>query len=251
MLYICIPAFNEAPTIGLLLWRIRRIFEEYQRDYEVIVLDDGSTDATGETLTPYTEVMPLAVERHEVRQGYGTAIDRLARLVARRTRYPRRDAMVVMQGDFTDPPEALPELVKRFEGGADLVVAEQRGAVGSVPAGVRRLRRIAPWLLRPFVRIPGVSDPFGSLRLMRISLVRELIREAGEDAPIVQGSGGFAANVELLMKATRLARRVETVAIDSRYDLRPRETRVRTFAGALELYRFGLAARSRRTQGVS
>lgn len=249
MLYICIPVYNEAPTIGLLLWRIRRVFEEYQREYEVMVLDDGSTDATAETLTPYTEVMPLTVERRDTRKGYGAAVDSLARAVVRRTRYPRRDAMVVMQGDFTDPAEALPELVKPFEGGADLVVAEQSSPPRNAPPGVRRLRWIAPWLLRPFVRVPGVSDPFGSLRLMRIALVRELVREAG-DAPIVQGSG-FAANVELLMKAARLARRVETVAIDQRYDLRPRETRVRTVAGALDLYRFGLAARSRRTQSVS
>ncbi len=249
MLHICIPAYNEAPTIGLLLWRIRRIFEEYPREFEVIVLDDGSTDATAETLALYTEVMPLTVEQHDTRRGYGAALDRLARIVARRTRHPRRDAMAVMQADFTDPPEALPELIRRFEGGADLVVAERGPATRSAPSGVRRLRKIAPWVLRPFVKVPAVNDPFGSLKLIRISLVRDLIKEAG-DAPIVQW-GGWAANVELLMKATRSARRVEMVAIDARYDLRPRESRVKALAGALDLYRFGLAARSRREPSVS
>jgi glycosyltransferase involved in cell wall biosynthesis len=248
MFYICIPAYNEAPTIGLLLWQIRRVFEGYQREYEVVVLDDGSTDATGETLAPYTEVMPLTIERHTTRKGYGAALDSLARTVVRRTRYPRRDAMVVLQGDFTDPPEALPELIKLFEGGADLVVGEQGSARGT-PAVVRRLRRIAPWVLRPFVRISGVSDPFGSLKLIRIALIRDLIKEAG-DAPIVQWSG-WAANVELLMKTAPLARRVETVAIDARYDLRPRESRVKALSGALDLYRFGLAAKSRRAPSVS
>ena len=50
MLYLCIPSFNEAPTVGVLLWRIRKVFQEYSREYEVIVYDDGSTDATAETL---------------------------------------------------------------------------------------------------------------------------------------------------------------------------------------------------------
>ena len=53
VLYICIPAYNEAQTIGVLLWRIRKVFQEYSREYEVLVYDDGSTDTTAETLEPY------------------------------------------------------------------------------------------------------------------------------------------------------------------------------------------------------
>jgi len=124
MLYICIPAFNEAPTVGLLLWRIRTVFEAHPREYEIIALDDGSTDGTQETLRRYEKVLPLTVLRNETRGGYGAALDTLARAAAKATRYPRRDAMIVMQGDLTDRPEDLPELAKRFDGGVDCVVAE-------------------------------------------------------------------------------------------------------------------------------
>ncbi|HEX6534072.1 MAG TPA: glycosyltransferase family 2 protein [Gemmatimonadaceae bacterium] len=244
MLCIGIPAYNEAPTIGLVLWRIRKVFEEYPREYEILVLDDGSTDATAETLRPYTEVLPLTVLRHEERRGYAAALDTLIRAAARRTRYPRRDALVLMQGDFTDQPEHIPELVKRFEGGADLVVAERPAASRLAPTAVRRLRRIAPWITRPFLRVPGVSDPFGTFRLYRIAVMRDVVKEAGE-APIVHWSG-WAANVELLLAAARAARRIETVPLDARYDLRPRETRVRAVAGAMDLYRFGWANRANR-----
>ncbi|HJU65264.1 MAG TPA: glycosyltransferase family 2 protein [Gemmatimonadaceae bacterium] len=244
MLYICIPAFNEAPTVGLLLWRIRKVFEEYSRAYEIIVLDDGSTDATAETLQPYTEVLPLTVLRNERWAGYAAALDTLARAVSARTRYPRRDAMVIMQGDFTDQPEHLPELVKRFEGGADLVIAEQSAVPRNAPPPVRRLRRVAPWLIRRFVKIPGVADPLRTFRLYRIAVVRDVLKEVG-DAPIAHWRG-WAANVEVLIKAARFSRRIEAAKLEPRYDLRPRPSRVRALPEAFDLYRFGWAHRSRR-----
>lgn len=240
MLYICIPAYNEAATVGVLLWRIRSVFQQYAREYEVLVYDDASTDATAETLAPYAEVMPLTVVRGEAQLGYAAALDRLCRAAVKRTRYPRRDALVVMQADFSDPPEHLPELVKRFEGGADVVVAE-RGDLREAPVPVRRLRRVAPWVLRPFVRVPGVADPLNTLRLYRVSVLRDALR-AEPERPLASAPG-WAANVELLMKAAAYARRIETVTLDPRFDLRPRETRVRPIPDTMSLLRFARSAR--------
>ena len=247
MLHICIPAHDESPTIGLLLWRIRKVFQEFSREYEVLVFDDGSTDDTREVLAPYTKVLPLTVLGGRTRAGYPRALDGLLRAAAKRTRYPRRDAIVVMQGDFTDQPEHIPELVKRFEGGADVVVGEHAAGDGW-PTPVRRLRRLAPWILRPFVSVPGVSDPFTAFRLYRTSVVRDLLKESA-DASVLERQG-WAANVELLLRAAKHARRIETVRLEPRYDLRPRATRVRPLAGAMDLYRFGWAARARRATAV-
>ena len=91
MLYICIPAYNEAPTVGLLLWRLRSVMQEFAREYEIVVYDDGSTDATAETLKSYTEVLPLTVLHGGEHRGYPHALDALMREVSNRTRYPRRD----------------------------------------------------------------------------------------------------------------------------------------------------------------
>ena len=248
VLHICIPVYNEAQTIGVLLWRIRTVFQSYSREYEVVVYDDGSTDATAETIEPYAKVLPLTVLGSTERRGYAAALDALCRDVSSRTRYPRRDGMVVMQGDFTDQPEYLPELVKRFEGGADVIVAE-RPADRMQPQPARLLRRFAPWVTRPFVSVPGITDLFGSYRRYRITVVRDLLKEVGE-SPIVQ-SDGWAANVELLMNAARVARRMETVAVDPRYDLRARPTRIRPLADLLTLYRFGRSARGRQRQTQS
>ena len=243
MLYICIPAYNEAPTVGLLLWRLRTVLQEFAREYEILVFNDGSTDATAETLESYTEVLPLTVLGGTTHRGYAHALGELVRAVSRRTRYPRRDALITMQADFTDRPEDLPELIKRFEGGADVVVAE-RAVTPSWPGPARMLRRLAPWITRPFVNLPNVKDPFGTLRAYRISVIRDLLKDVG-DRPLM-GSDGWSANVELLVSVSRFARRVESVEFSPRYELRPRASRIRPWRSALALYRSARALRSAR-----
>jgi glycosyltransferase involved in cell wall biosynthesis len=242
MLYICIPAHNEGTTIGLLLWRIRKVFQGYSREYEIIVYDDASTDGTQEILAPYADVAPLTVLRGEKRVGYAHALDMLAREASKKTKYPRRDGMIVMQADFTDQPENLPELVKRFEGGADIVIAERPAA--EQPAEVKRLRQFGPWALRFSVGVEGFSDPFASFKLIRISILRELLK-ASPDKPLVSGEG-WGANVSLLLTTLPLARRVEKVELAPRYDLRVRASRIRPFSDAMALYRYGRTVKGKR-----
>jgi len=240
MITICIPTFDEAATIGLVLWRIRQTFEANPREYEILVCDDASTDATADVLAPYARVMPVTVIRHDAHRGYAAALDTLLRAAAQRTRYPRRDAAIIVQADLTDPAEGIAELLRPFDGGADLVVAESAPAP-LAPAPVRRLRRIAPWLIRALPRVSGVRDPLGSLRLVRLTVVRDAAKASG-GRPLASAPG-WAANAELLSALAPHARRVETVALQPRYDLRQRPTRVHAWRDALDLLKF---ARSRR-----
>jgi hypothetical protein len=197
VLYLAIPAHNEVATIGVLLWRIRTVLAEFPREYEVVVYDDASSDETAEVAEQYANAMPVTVLRGATHVGYAGTLDALIRYVSAQTRYPRRDAMMLIQGDFTDPPGIVPEFARRFEGGADLVVGE-RMVVADAPTPVRRLFKAAHWVMRPFVRVHGVNDLTATMRLIRISALRDLVRQAGSDAICVGDS--WTANADLLLK---------------------------------------------------
>ena len=243
MLYLAIPAHNEVATIGVLLWRIRTVLAEFPREYEVVVYDDASSDETAEVAEQYAHAMPVTVLRGASHVGYAGALDALIRHVSAHTRYPRRDAMLLVQGDFTDPPGIVPEFARRFEGGADLVVGE-RMVVADAPVPVRRLFKAAHWVMRPFVRVDGVNDLTASMRLIRISALRDLVRQAGSD-PICVGDS-WTANADLLLKLVPLARRVESVPMEPTYGVRLRDTRRVAIRDALSALKWAWGARGRR-----
>ena len=248
VLYLAIPAHNEVATIGVLLWRLRTVLAEFPREYEVVVYDDASTDETADVAEQYMHAMPVTVLRGTTPIGYAGAVNTLIRHIAGHTRYPRRDAMLLLQGDFTDPPGIVPEFARRFEGGADVVVGE-RTAVADAPTPVRRLFTAAGWALKPFVRVEGVNDLTGSMRLMRISALRDLLRTVGEDT-VCEGDS-WTANADLLLRLVPHARRVETVPVEPTYGVRTRDTRRLTVRDTLAALRWAWRARGRRAVPTS
>lgn len=237
MIYVCIPSHNEAATVGLLLWKIRQVFAGFPREYQMLVLDDGSTDATAEILEPYTRVLPLTVVRHSERQGYAASVQSLFRNALELTDRPKRDAAILMHADFTHNPQVIPDLVRRIESGADLVVAEGR-LEGEPSRPQRLLRRFAPQLLRGVVAVPGVSDLVSGFAIVRLVALRNAMRSHREDFLVTDG---WAANAELYWRTGRYARRVESVPSVERHDLRQRPSRIRPTEEAMNLWR----ARSR------
>ena len=233
MIYVCIPSYNEAPTVGLLLWKIRQVFASFPREYQLLVLDDGSTDATAEVLERYTRVLPLTVLRHEERRGYAASVDRLFRQAVELTDRPKRDAAILMHADFAHSPQVIPDLVRRIESGADLVVAEAH-LEGEPSRAHRLVRRYGPLLLRGVVSVAGVRDILSGYAILRLVVLRNALRSQNAGLFV---SDGWVANAELYWRAGRYARRVETVPTVERHDLRQRSSRVRARHQAMELWR--------------
>lgn len=225
MIYVCIPARDEERTIGVLLWKIRKVMREFGRDYRLLVLDDASKDGTSQALHRYAKVVPLTRLRSDEPLGYARALERLLREAVAQSAYPKRDTVVTLQGDLTEDPADILPLVKALEGGADIVAGAVRDEEKRLPAAVRWVRTLAPWVLgRAFSSAPA-SDPLTGFRAYRVIVLKKMLREAGE-RPLFK-TEGWAVNVELLGLAAPHARRIEEAPLELRYHLHTRPSRVR------------------------
>jgi len=234
LIYIGIPVHNEGRTIGVQLWKIRKVMAEFGRPYEVSVFDDASTDGTSQTLANYVGRLPLRVTRSEIRAGYGLAIERLIRSVVARSTYPKRDVAVTLQGDFSEDPTALVAMVKRIEGGADLVAGSPSPIGSSVPRPVRIGRGLAPLVLgRAFAQAP-VTDPLSGFRAYRVIVLKKAVRQLGNGERLL-AAAGWGANLELLCRVASHARRIEEEPFPLGVLGRERESRFRAFPGLREL----------------
>lgn len=205
MIHIGIPVYNESGTIGPLLWRVRELLHGGRQRFHVLVCDDASDDGTAKALERYTRVLPLTVLRNEARLGYAASLDRLVRATLRRSTYHRRDAFVVMQGDFSDPPEHLPEMLRRFEGGADLVTVARADA----EPYARRLARLGGRVLARRLHAPlEVTDPYATFRVYRLFTLEKAA--AAADGRLLRHEG-WAANAGLLLQVRPFVRRFEEI----------------------------------------
>jgi hypothetical protein len=232
VIYVLVPAHNEAATIGLLLWKVRQVFTAFEREYQLMVVDDASTDGTDEVLAPYTRALPLTLVTHRERQGYGPSLEELLRLAVARSDRPRRDVAVTLQGDFSDAPDDVPDLIRRIESGADLVLADVRARPGLPPAE-RLARRLAPLALRALARRDGAAAAIGTLRAYRVGTLARMLRGP---APVLR-SDGWSADVELFARAGAEARRLEVVPVASAARPRERPSRATPWASLWSVVR--------------
>ncbi len=231
MIYVLVPAYNEAATVGLLLWKVRQVFSAFGREYQLLVVNDGSTDGTDDVLAPYARVLPLTLITHRERQGYAKSVEELLRLAVARTDRPRRDLAILLQADFSDSPDDIPELVKRLESGADVALADYRRRTG-MSRREALVRRLLPVLLRR--HRGGVLDrPLDwvcSLKAMRLVTLARMLSERG--GRVLLWADGWAANAQLLLELARHARRVEVVPLGGVPAPRRRPSRARPLRAA-------------------
>lgn len=234
MIYVCIPVHDEAATIGVLLWKTRKVLNEFGRDFRLVVHDDASTDDTVQVLERYVRTLPLTVLRSEQRIGYGRSVEALLRHVQAEAPYPKRDCAVVMQGDFTEDPRDVVSLVKIIEGGSDIVAGNRPMNGRPQPSGAKLVRWVTRTLLKGRLKGASVTDPLGGMRAYRVIVLKKALRERPE--PLIR-SDGWAANLELLGQLIPHARRISEVELEPRYDLRMRPSRFKPMRTLLSVAR--------------
>ena len=199
--WVVLPAFNEAEDLPGLLVRIRMALTEVGLPYRVLVVDDGSTDGTGDIVRSFGESMPVMLETHEVNQGLGATI-RDGLLKACELADPR-DVLVTLDADNSHTPELILRMVRQVREGSDVVIASRYrpgSRVRGVPLHRRLLSRIGTLVFRVLFPIRGVRDYTCGYRAYRAGVLQEVIERDG--ASFFEEEG-FQVMVDILLKLRR------------------------------------------------
>ncbi|MBU1068556.1 glycosyltransferase family 2 protein [Myxococcota bacterium] len=160
-LSVIIPAYNEATGITSVLERLKPVLGQLTVTWELIVVNDGSTDRTGEILR---DIDWIRLIEHPVNLGYGASL----KTGIRSSEAPW---VAILDADGTYPEQMLPELVRQ-SADADMVVASRTGASVHIPL----IRRPAKRFITRFAGyIAGrkIPDLNSGMRVMRRSVVEK------------------------------------------------------------------------------
>lgn len=160
---VVLPVFNEVGHLEKEIQRTRDALDASDYTYELIVIDDGSTDGSTELLQTIEGIRLFSFAQN---RGSGSA--RKYGTLAARGRY-----VVWTDTDMTYPNDDIPELVDQIEG-YDQVVGARRTEEGTV----KFLRKPAKWFIRKLasyltgVKIPDLNS---GLRAMRVDVARQFV----------------------------------------------------------------------------
>jgi len=226
---VIIPAFNEAESIVHVLGDIDRSVVN-----EIIVADNGSTDGTARA----SSARGARVVRED-RRGYGWAC------LAAMARLDNPDIVVFLDGDYSDYPEKLPELIGPIlHGEADFVIGSR--TLGRAEKGaLTPPQRFGNWLSSRLLNLVlGASfNDLGPFRAIKWDLLRKLGMKDKR----------FGWTIEMQIRAVLLGARIVEVPVPYRKRIHGKSKVSGTvkgvvLAGFYILYYVGLAAVKRLTK---
>ncbi|MFO0946355.1 MAG: glycosyltransferase [Planctomycetota bacterium] len=214
--FVVLPAYNEEANLGPLLERIDQAMHEDSMSYEVVLVDDGSQDATAEVALRYARSIPLHLERHGKNQGLGATIRDGLRVAA--TRCSPGDIVVAMDADNTHTPGLIRSMVRLIHEGNDVVIAS-RYQPGSYIRGLSWFRRFLSFAARVLFQvvfpIRGVRDYTCGYRAYRGEILRQAFEKYGDD---FVNEEGFQCMVDILLKLRKMDVIFREVPLILRYD---------------------------------
>ena len=166
VLSIVAPVHNEQGNLQELHRRLRAVLDPMALEYEILFVDDGSQDGSVEVIESLVST-DAAVRLIELSRNFGKEMAMLAGYDHARGR-----AVVVIDADLQTPPDVIPEMVRKWRAGAEIV-----DAIRSATVGQGRMRAAASsvfyWLMSKLGKTDIVPDCV-DFRLLDQSVVREL-----------------------------------------------------------------------------
>lgn len=120
-LSVVVPVFNEEGSVERAADWIREVLSGGADDFEIVFVNDGSTDATGDVLARVQESDPR-IRVVDLRRNYGKAA-----ALSEGFRIARGAVVVTMDGDLQDDPSEIPRLLAELDEGFDIVSGWKRG----------------------------------------------------------------------------------------------------------------------------
>ena len=218
MLWLILPAYNEAHSLPRLIIRIDEVLRPAGIVHRLVVVDDGSTDGTKAVLQDLATRFPIEIIEHPLNRGLGeTERDGFEYVAAR---CAPDDMIARIEGDDTHPPEYILELTRRLAEGYDVAIASRFQAGGGqvgVPRSRALVSRVANLVMRLIFPIPGVREYTCGLRAYRARVIQDALRVFGNGFIQLRGLG-FTSTPEMLVKLRLLGCRFAEIPFVLRYD---------------------------------
>jgi dolichol-phosphate mannosyltransferase len=216
MIWILLPAYNEETDLPSLLEKIKEVLGDKQ--YRLVVVNDGSTDATAEILDKHKKDLELVVVEHPINRGLGETERDGFEYIAWHAK--RDDYLVRIEGDDTHEPKYMFDMLAKLEQGYD-VVNTSRFQPGGGQLGVNNYRafisRAANVFMKMVFGVKGVKDYSCGFRAYRISVIQDALTIFGNNLIQMRGLG-FTSTLEIIVKLKILGCRFAEVPFVLRYD---------------------------------
>lgn len=124
LISIISPCLNEENSIKDFYEKISAILRSISQNYEILLVDDGSTDQTWKIITEISK-MDSRLKAIKLSRNFGIEAAVLAGLVS-----CKGDAAIIMDSDLQDPPECIPLLLAKWGAGCHLVTAKRKSRKG-------------------------------------------------------------------------------------------------------------------------
>ena len=162
---IVVPVFNEVDLIEELLSRIKKVCGGLRRTYEIVIVDDGSTDGSYEKLKKI-QANDNSLRIVKFTRNFGQQAAVLAGF-----RISKGDIIVQLDSDLQNPPEEIPKLLSAMSENIDLVTTTHRKRLDSAlrVMGSRCLLKIGQMLFGDAVKLN-----LSSFRALRRSVVKKI-----------------------------------------------------------------------------